>query len=190
VSVDVDLNHDGKFSGPNELGVVKGAVDDTGRVAFNLPIMQKGTYELRARVSDKAGNEGLSTPVAMEVSDDPLAKLPLSFEANQGQGPDEFGFLARAQNYAFGLSATGLTVGLFYTPDVVPPPVVPQPVVDPTIIGMDGEVVGGTLPETETPREMLPLGVNFVGGNMHAQGMGLDRLQGKVNYFIGNDPDK
>ncbi|MFO0881201.1 MAG: S8 family serine peptidase [Gemmataceae bacterium] len=55
VTLDIDLNRDGKFSG-HELNYL---ISPTP--AFALPILNRGTYTIRARVADLAGNIGKAT---------------------------------------------------------------------------------------------------------------------------------
>lgn len=65
--IDVDLNNDGRFLS-HELGYKSSANDF--QVLTNLP---KGTYRMRARVQDNAGNVGVSPVVTMGV--DPFAGI-------------------------------------------------------------------------------------------------------------------
>src|SRR5205823_479152 len=71
-----------------------------------------GTYLVQARVSDAAGNNGTSAPVALEVGADPYARPPLNFEPNAGQTTSQVQFLTRARNYALYLTPTGVSLSL------------------------------------------------------------------------------
>src|SRR5262249_41891292 len=95
VGVDVDLNHDGKFDGPDEKNHAVGTLGSDGTVQISLDALEAGTYQLRACGSDKAGNEGVSPTVTMQVSSDPLARSALNFEVNKGQTDSQAQFLAR-----------------------------------------------------------------------------------------------
>jgi hypothetical protein len=67
VTLDVDLNNDGSFSG-GELGYATGNLAD-GQATIKLPSLSStGTYRVRARVTDLAGNEGTSSAATFTVS--------------------------------------------------------------------------------------------------------------------------
>src|SRR5438105_4095783 len=56
VTLDVDLNNNGSFSG-GELGYATGTLHD-GQVVITLPTLSStGSYPVRARVTDAAGNQ-------------------------------------------------------------------------------------------------------------------------------------
>jgi len=92
-------------------------------------------------------------------------KLPLSFEANQGQTDGRVKFLARGPGYTFFLTPTE------------------------TVLSLRTE---GSGLRTESPTAMRRAVVRMkvVGANAEAKLVGLDELPGKSNYFIGNDPKK
>jgi hypothetical protein len=88
-------------------------------------------------------------------------QLPLSFELNRGQTAAPVNYLARGSGYTLFLSPTQATLGL------TPPS------------AHKGASSAG---------DVLRLGL--VGANPAAPAVGLDRLPGVSNYFIGNDPSK
>jgi Big-like domain-containing protein len=68
VTLDVDKNDNGSFSDPGETGY-QTATMTNGVAVFNLsPALSPGTYPMRARVSDLAGNQGTSAVVTMTLS--------------------------------------------------------------------------------------------------------------------------
>jgi RHS repeat-associated protein len=68
VTLDVDTNNDGNFTDPGETGYATGNLSD-GQVTIKLPTLSgTGTYTLRARVTDLAGNEGTSANSTVVVS--------------------------------------------------------------------------------------------------------------------------
>src|SRR5262249_6468339 len=131
VAVDVDLNHDGKFDGPNERDYAVGTLGSDGTVQIQLGALEAGTYQLRARGSDKAGNEGISPTVTMQVSADPLSQTALNFEVNKGQTDSQAQFLARGRDYVIFLTASGPVLSLQTTMSAVtgssPPAGAPTP---------------------------------------------------------------
>ena len=71
VLLDVDLNHDGDFDDAGEMGYATAALVD-GSATFDVdPALAEGTYNLRARVADAAGNEGASDLAQMVVDTTP-----------------------------------------------------------------------------------------------------------------------
>lgn len=62
VYIDVDLHHDGKFTDAGDQNVAVGIAGST----FDLPILPEGTYSIRARQSDFAGNVGYSNIITMQ----------------------------------------------------------------------------------------------------------------------------
>ena len=81
-------------------------------------------------------------------------KLPLSFEANQGQTDGRVKYLARGPGYTLFLTPTEVVLVL----------------------------------RSQSSRTALRM--RLVGANPHSNIVGLDKLPGKSNYFIGNDPKK
>lgn len=69
VSLDVDLTGDNDFDDAGELNYATSTLTG-GTSTFDLPaLMDLRTYQLRARVSDPAGNEGMTTPLlSMDVN--------------------------------------------------------------------------------------------------------------------------
>ena len=110
------------------------------------------------------------------------AKLPLQFEANQGQTDAEVDFITRVGGATVFLTRTG-TVSVLRLADE------------------SGAASGGESlqagrrgrPEAETradaPR-MAVLRMKLEGANPRPAVSGLDELEGKVNYFIGDDSEK
>ncbi len=106
-------------------------------------------------------------------------KLPLSFEANQGQTDPQVKFLARSSGYTLFLTADEAVFAL-------------------TQAKSKGETeVGGKINPTDlalakTPEEtkQAVVRMKLQGANPAPQAVGLEELPGKVNYFIGNDPSK
>jgi len=119
-------------------------------------------------------------------------KLPLSFELNQGQTDGQVKALARGAGYTLFLTNAGTTLAL----------VKRQTPTTPT--GLSPHVAQS---HARTHGQSLPLGrlgdlltqhkgdkvtesavrLNFVGANPHPQVVGLDKLPGMSNYFIGKD---
>ena len=104
-------------------------------------------------------------------------KLPLSFEANQGQSDALVKFLSRGRGYTLFLTPTEAIMVFKRLHHTKEP--------DPRSSFQDQ--IRSTM--TETLAEMV-LRIQFVGANPVAQMVGVDELTGKSNYFIGNDPEK
>jgi len=101
-------------------------------------------------------------------------KLPLSFEANQGQTDGRVKYLARGPGYMLLLTSTE-TVLLLRTQ---------RSAVSSRQSARKDEVNKGD------QRSRAVLRMQLVGANPHPKISGQDKLPGKSNYFIGNDPEK
>jgi hypothetical protein len=102
-----------------------------------------------------------------------IERLPLSFEANQGQTDSRVKFLSRGAHQTLFLTPTE-SVFVFTNSDRGGGPrEKPMP---PTYLRK---------PEKRT-RSVLRMA--FVGANPQAHVIGVEELPGKSNYFIGNDP--
>ncbi len=111
-------------------------------------------------------------------------KLPLRFEANQGQTHLQVKFLSHGSGYALYLTPTEAVLSLR---ESVPS----EDRATETLRGMSKHIS----PEKVTPRARpLPipkstvLRVQLLGANPAPHVSGLEELPGKSNYFIGNDP--
>ena len=94
-------------------------------------------------------------------------KLPLSFEANQGQTDNRVDFLSRGSGYTLFLTPTEAVLALRKPP---------------------ASEVGKV--ESNVATEEAVLRMKLVGANASPRVSGLEELPGKSNYFIGNDPKK
>jgi hypothetical protein len=93
-------------------------------------------------------------------------QIPLSFEVNQGQTAAQVDYLSRGSGYA-----------LFFTPT--------EAVLS---LQKSSPAAGGGA--TAQVADGVALRTTFVGANPHPQVVGLDRLPGTTNYFIGSDPSQ
>jgi Beta-propeller repeat len=95
--------------------------------------------------------------------------LPLIFEPNQGQTNRRARFLAHGSGYTLFLTANGAVLAL-----------------------QDRRGAPRRAPNSSrrpsSPSQESVLRLNFIGANPHPQISGENRLPGKSNYFIGNDP--
>jgi len=99
-------------------------------------------------------------------------KLPLTFEANQGQTDAQVKFLSRGNGYTAFLTAGGIVLSLRPTESLENP-----------------QTIGART--TNEPRPpAVALQFSLVGGNRTSVVVGEDLQPGKVNYFIGNNPAK
>src|SRR2546426_7315233 len=101
-------------------------------------------------------------------------KLPLSFEANDGQADPQVKFLSRGRGYTLFLTSTEAVLVLREggsARNVAGGP--------PAAKRERGEALSGTV-----------LRMRFVGANPAPAVAGVGELPGKSNYFVGNDPKK
>jgi hypothetical protein len=111
---------------------------------------------------------GTSTSAAIA---DSYGKLPLRFEANEGQTDPQVKFLSRGPGYDLFLTAT--TAVLTLRKSQSPPP----------------DNLGAPAPAKDSPSVSV-LRLKMIGANPEARVAGQDELPGKVNYLIGNNPEK
>jgi len=142
-----------------------------------------------ARAGDKAA--GPKSPPAPQPASQAqvvaaYGKLPLSFEANQGQTDPQVKFLSRGRGYGLFLTGDEAVLSLrsqksgvrsqepasrsakLETRNAKPEPRIPNP-------------------ESRNP---TVLRMKLVGANRDTRVTGLDELPGKSNYLFGNDPKK
>ncbi len=107
------------------------------------------------------------------------AKLPLSFEANQGQTDARVKFLSRGPGYTLFLTGDEVALEL------------PEPGVrsQESGAGPIRSALRRTTDHGQPARESL-LRLKLVNANRNATVVGASELPGKANYFIGNDPQK
>jgi uncharacterized repeat protein (TIGR01451 family) len=121
------------------------------------------------RADDVAARAGLSSS---------YGKLPISFEANEGQTAGVVQYLARGAGYTLFLTPGEMVLSLQASargtrkPDgaALPPAMVP-----PAVEGAD---------------KPAAVRMRLIGSNKHAQALGVDMLPGKTNYLMGRDPAK
>lgn len=102
-------------------------------------------------------------------------KLPLAFEVNQGQTASEVRFLAHGAGYQLFLTGQEAVLTLHQ----------PQPASPPRTKGTT--LLAGSRRSTGTLKTSV-LRMHLEGANPAAEIAGTKLLPGKVNYFIGNDP--
>ena len=107
-------------------------------------------------------------------------KLPLSFEANQGQTDPDVKFLSRGNGYSLFLTPTEAVLVLKKTTrdNNIHPGVLPN-----QAINDQHKTSESTLPATV-------LRMKLVGGNATAEIAAKGELPGKSNYLIGDDPNQ
>ena len=110
------------------------------------------------------------------------ARLPLSFEANQGQTDGAVKFVSRGSGYTLFLTGSEAVLllrnadfGLRNANSANPQGEARNP---------QSEIRN---PKLERP---VTLRTRLVGANPNAEARGVEELPGKSNYFIGNDPSK
>src|SRR6266699_993914 len=97
-------------------------------------------------------------------------KLPLAFEANQGQSDPQVKFLSRGAGYSLFLTADAAVLAL--------QPSAPSP------------LGAGPVKNSHPQSTRAVLRMKLVNTNPKTQLIGLNELPGRSNYFIGNDPKK
>ena len=141
----------------------------------------------RARYATKRQNQ-VSKARVVET----FGKLPLRFEVNKGQADKTVKFLSRGKGYSLLLTSNEATLTL-HSPQRT------QRAQGCSRIGTDDtDSLSGKADEIRVIREVreryssapstVHVRMKLVGANSQPQMRGWDKLPGKVNYFIGNDP--
>ena len=121
---------------------------------------------------DVPGNLTMENSTRARLSED-YGKLPLQFEANQGQTDKQVKFVTRREGLSLFLTPTEAVLALQKGSAHQPKPSHAAPAV--------GEAHSGT-------SQAAVVRMRMIGGNPAPQIEGVDRLPGKSHYFIGNDP--
>ncbi|HWY70444.1 MAG TPA: SBBP repeat-containing protein [Terriglobales bacterium] len=103
-----------------------------------------------------------------------FAKLPMSFEANQGQADPRAKFISRGKGYRLFLGRDGAELSLRKVSQ------------GNRKLDRSAKLEAGSAQASSSEVVTMKL----VGSNRAAEVRGVDRLPGKSNYFIGNDPNK
>ena len=105
-----------------------------------------------------------------------FGKLPLAFEANQGQTDPQVRYISRGQGYQLFLTPAEAVLELRQ-----PKPANAQ-------LNVRGDIKA-TIAALKS-REASVLRLQFAGANAAPKVLGIDQLPGKTNYFVGNNPSK
>jgi len=137
-----------------------------------------------------------STPAKAPRTVTNYGKLPLSFEANQGQTDPHVKFLSRGQGYSLFLTNSTAILSLSKGNNALHNP-------SEALKGdgfsrragdakKNGAGRSGSSALTESPEGTEPetVRMSLFGSNPSAEATGESELPGKVNYFLGNDPTK
>ena len=147
-------------------------------LALGLGLMGCMATQDPAKLQVQVDNGKFSQPAAKTRPwvNETYSKLPMHFEANQGQADAQVKFLSRGRGYTLFLTSTEAVMVLATTQT-------------------DSDMVTGQRPLTnpkskiENPKSTV-LRMKLIGANPQPQVIGLEELPGKVNYFIGNDLKK
>jgi hypothetical protein len=100
-------------------------------------------------------------------------RLPLTFEANQGQSDKQVKFLSRGEGYTLFLTGDEAVLSLRRAPA--------------RTLDREGLVTLKPADFKATNQNSAVLRMKLIGANLAAKISGADRQEGKSNYFIGND---
>jgi hypothetical protein len=131
---------------------------------------------LNAKPAPSANTKLKDKPAQKAVSIKNYGKLPMAFEANEGQTDKRVRFFARGHGYQLFLEANRATMRL-KSAEIIDKRELPKHSKD-------------VHAKAEQKTESAVLGMNLVGANKAAKSEVLDRLPGVSNYFIGKDPSK
>ncbi|HEY6292368.1 MAG TPA: choice-of-anchor D domain-containing protein [Terriglobia bacterium] len=136
-----------------------------------------------------AGTEAKPSPETRARVARAYGKLPLSFEANQGQTDVRVKFLARGAGYTLFLTGNGALLALKKPGAGSQESGERSETREPNLESQQGPKSGARTPNPES-RTPAVLRMKLAGANLNAPATGTDELPGRTNYFIGNDPAK
>lgn len=147
--------------------------------------LTRGPLALRNSSSPWRMQHGLKAAVKASPNEervrlvDSFGRLPLSFEANEGQTNPRVKFLSRGQGYTLFLTRSGEAILALRKSDLKHDQLKSAALVSPP-----------KKPELEPASPSAVVRMKLVGGNARSRVEGIDELPSKTNYFIGNDPKK
>lgn len=155
-------------AGPAPARAAKSKRETAGQGSGVVDILQ-GRINSGARKADSADKPAGAKPDAGARVSETYGKLPLRFEANQGQTDPSVRFMARAKGYGLFLTQTEAVM----------------------VLGGRGANAGtkaGAKRSGEGNESVIRM--RLKGGNPQAALEGLEEFSGRSNYLIGNEPDK
>jgi len=119
------------------------------------------------------------------------AKVPLHFEPNQGQTDEQVNFLSRGSGYTLFLTATEAVLALRKPYDDSHNSLAPVPDSFSSPLPWRERIKERGIKDRDPESmEQTVLQMKLVGANPNPHVAGQEELPGKVNYIIGNDPEK
>jgi hypothetical protein len=146
-----------------------------GLGAAHPAFMRAAVAPLTATVTNPTPATSIDKAHESKVRED-YGKLPLTFEANQGQTDSRVDFITRTGGATVFLTPTAAVFSIL------------QPASGNA--SQHDEALGHDGPELEEPAGGVALHMEIVGADPNARPAGMSRLPGIVNYFIGNDPSQ
>jgi hypothetical protein len=159
------------------------AVCAMGAAVADETIIDGGSNRMGSRSEPTAAEQSARVSSQRRLMEE-YGKLPLSFEPNQGQADRRVKFLSRGPGYTLFLTQNEAVLALRKLSQ------------DSKAAGRLGETskMGGqahSITYSQSKAAAGPvLAMRFAGANPRSIATGVDRLPGKSNYFIGNDPTK
>lgn len=131
-------------------------------------------HGMRATFPVGADTHRPPSPAKREAATRAYLQLPLDFEANQGQAPSRFKYVAHGPGYALGLAPGAATLSFETAPQ-------------PANRSLTPVNFSRSLPER---RHSSSLEMRLLGASDNTEVVGEGETKTRSNYFIGNDPAK
>lgn len=143
--------------------------DTKMRIQTLAKMLLAGTLLMMPLFGQQSGTMPLPQANSQAVKN--FGRLPLTFEANQGQAAAQVKFLSRGHGYTTFLTAGGMMLNLRAS----------------RVESASGKEGSAAL-NSQSANASLQFGL--IGANSNPQVVGEDPLPGRVNYFIGKDPSQ
>ncbi|MGD0908065.1 MAG: choice-of-anchor D domain-containing protein, partial [Candidatus Acidiferrales bacterium] len=151
-------------------------------IGFSAGVAAQSSHLDFKAQAKKPALAGSASPAALQAARVSFAKLPLSFEENRGQTDARVKFLSRAANYNLFLTADEAVLTLRGgSADLGCAKMATRK--------DTGCATGGTPGAAKNAAESSVLWLKMLGTNPSAQIGGTDVLPGKINYYVGKDPN-
>jgi uncharacterized repeat protein (TIGR01451 family) len=119
-----------------------------------------------------------------------VAKIPMSFEANNGQTAKQVQFLSRGAGYTLFLTHDSAVLALPIPPAAKPEQAKQLSTGTARALPYVGTNTRFDAPDQRSYRGEEVLTMRVVGANQHAHVEGVEKQVARTNYFIGNDPSQ
>ncbi len=176
------------FSGITLSGITLGGITLVAVIVLAAQLIAGTPASLRPALPSSSRNMAAPTrsaaaitPAARARVNATYAALPLAFEANHGQVDPQVKYLARGNGYTLFLTPSDAVISLYSSARHS----------EQTQAGrLDARTPNHSRPGKTQELSTSVVRMRLINGNSQTKVAASDRLPGKINYYLGNDPSK